>query len=196
MMYALHSNHVFNNNEIITDFEEALQAQEERKKGSRISPTIKCPVEGLYYFDVASYSSQVQRYYSLFGRDKVKVILFDDFSTNTEMVFREVLRFLGVNENVRTEFKVLNASKTTRTSWLKRFTIDPPQWIKTTGQFLFPHQTRRRDFLMYWLWRINTKKIKRKELDADLRKRLIEQFRPEIESLQTVLDRDLSQWLL
>lgn len=33
MMYALHSNHVFNDNENITDFEEALNAQAERKKG-------------------------------------------------------------------------------------------------------------------------------------------------------------------
>src|SRR4030095_12488986 len=33
MMYALHSNHVFNDNETIRDFEEELKQQEERKRG-------------------------------------------------------------------------------------------------------------------------------------------------------------------
>ncbi|MFI5136136.1 MAG: sulfotransferase, partial [Chitinophagales bacterium] len=55
-LYSLHSNHVFNQNEIISDFAEAWKAAPERKAGNKISPVIKCPVEGLYYTEIGKYA--------------------------------------------------------------------------------------------------------------------------------------------
>lgn len=195
MMYALHSNHVFNNNEIIDDFEEALNAQEDRRKGLRISSTIKCPVEGLYYFEVASYYHQVKRYLELFGKAQVKIILFDDLAGNTNGVYDDILKFLEVSDYKPAGFKVFNSSKTTRSSWIKQLTINAPSWLKGAGQWLFPHQSKRRDLLMFWLWKLNTREVKRKELDPGLRKQLTEKFRNEIINLQSLIGRDLTHWL-
>lgn len=195
MLYALHSNHVFNDNEIIADFEEALSAEEDRKKGKRISPVIKGPVEGLYYSEIVKYAEQVQRYYEVFAKEKVKVILFDDFIVDTKRVFTDLLRFLEVDESYKPEFKTHNASKTVKSSALKKFTIDPPSWLKRIGRKIFPHQSKRRDVLMHLLWKINTREELRKALAPELRFRLIQEFTPGIRKLEKVIDRDLSAWL-
>ena len=195
MMYALHGNHVFNNNELIADFEEALNAQDDRKRGLRISSTIKSPVEALFYFDIASYSEQVSRYFNVFGKENVHVTLFDDFIANTPEVYRDILRFLKVDQYLPAEFKIFNSSKETRSNMLKQLTIDAPAWAKRTGRWLFPHQSRQRDWLMYWLWKINTKKTVREKMDRQLEKKLKTYFRKEILNLQSLLARDLSHWL-
>lgn len=194
MMYALHSNHVFNDNEIITDFETALQASEERKKGLRISESIKCPVEGLYYFDVAAYSIQVKRYFDLFGKTRVKVILFDDFIADTHRVYADLLKFIGVDPVFPPGFKIYNASKTTRSSWLKKLTVHAPGWLKSFGRRLFPHQSIQRDKLMFWLWKLNTEEKARPALDPALRNRLAEQMKTEVDTLEKLLDTDLTRW--
>lgn len=195
MIYALHSNHVFNDNEIITDFEEALNAQEDRKRGLRISKVIKCPVEGLYYFDIGEYYEQVKRYIDVFGFERVRVILYDEFAADTRQVYLSVLDFLGLDHSFIPEFEVYNASKATRSSWLKRMTIDAPSFLKAAGKFLFPHQTKRRDWLMYWLWKINTRRSERSEMNPALRRQLLERFKPGIHQLEVLLNRDLSFWL-
>ena len=195
MLHALHSNHVFNDNETIADFETALNAEENRKQGRQISAVIKCPVEGLYYSDVAMYSEQVQRYYDVFGKEKVKVILFDDFVSDTKKIYGDILLYLEVDEKVLPEFKIVNANKTTKSEMLKRLTTAPPQWMKVIGKKIFPHQSKRRDLLMQWLWTVNTKEKERKKIDPQLRKKLVMQFTPEILKLGKVIDRDLSLWL-
>jgi hypothetical protein len=195
MIYALHSNHVFNNNEIITDFEEALNAQEDRKLGLRISKVIKCPVEGLYYFDIGEYYEQVKRYTDVFGSDRVKIILYDEFAADTRQVYTSVVEFIGVDHSFIPEFEVYNANKTTRSDWLKRMTIAAPSFLKSAGKLLFPHQSKRRDYLMYWLWKMNTRRLKRTEMNPALRKQLTERFKPGIHQLEALLKRDLSLWL-
>jgi hypothetical protein len=196
MMYALHSNHIYSGNENILDFEKALAAEEARKTGKMIPENIRCAIEGLFYKSVASYSRQVKKYFDVFGNEKVKVILFDDFVNQTATVFKEVLEFLEVDINFAPEFKAFNISKTTRSNVLKKITTNPPQFVKHVGRILFPHQSAQRDWLMRKLWKLNSKKIIRKEMDAELRRKIISDLTPEIIQLQQMLNRDLSHWLL
>ncbi len=194
MLYALHSNHVFNDNESILDFKEALDAQADRKKGLRIAPFVKCPIEGLFYYEVAAYGSQVQRYLELFGNNRVKVILFDDFIHDTERIYLEVLSFLHVDAILPSAFAVYNASKETRSSFVKRMVVQTPYWIKAAGKWVFPHQTKRRDWLMYWLWRLNSKQTVRPPLSKALRDVITANMKAEIDLLQQLIGRDLSRW--
>jgi hypothetical protein len=194
MLYALHSNHVFNDNEQIHDFKAALLAQADRKKGLQIAPLIKCPVEGLYYYDVAAYGKQVQRYLELFGTEKVKVILFDDFIHDTKATYQEVLTFLEVDEFLPETFVIHNANKSARSSFVKRMTIQTPHWIKATGKWFFPHQTKRRDLLMYWLWKLNSKPVNRPPLSKAIHDEVTEVMKVEMFLLQQLIGRDLTHW--
>ena len=194
MLYSLHSNHVFNQNEIIPDFEEAWNAVAERKSGKRISKVIKCPVEGLYYTEIGKYSEQLQRYYDVFGRDKVKVILFEEFKSNTKAVYSDLLKFLEVDVSIIPELKVYNSSKTIRSSWMRNMTVNAPQWMRKTGRTIFPHQSGRRDWLMKTLWKINTKEAEKKKLSSSLRSILLNHYQDDIQRLENLIGRDLSIW--
>jgi hypothetical protein len=51
-------------------------------------------------------------------------------------------------------------------------------------------------FLFYdKLERLNTTKSKRAPLDPALRMRMLEHFRPDIEKLSRLIERDLSKWM-
>ncbi|MGH9878209.1 MAG: sulfotransferase [Nitrososphaerales archaeon] len=49
------------------------------------------------YVELGKYYEQVKRYFDVFGRTRVKVIIFEEFITHEEETVNEVLRFLGVN---------------------------------------------------------------------------------------------------
>jgi hypothetical protein len=194
MLYSLHSNYVFNQNEIIVDFEEAWNATADRKAGKKISEVIKCPIEGLYYTEIGKYSEQVQRYYDVFGKEKVKVILFEDFRSNTKAVYSDLLNFLGVDESIISEFKVYNPSKRIRSSWVRSITVNAPQWMRKTGRALFPHQSGRRDWLMKTLWQINTREAEKKKLSSSLRSVVMNHYKEDIYQLEKLIECDLSIW--
>jgi hypothetical protein len=65
------------------------------------------------YVELGMYSQQVQRYFDVFGRDKVKVVIYEDeFKSITNETVNDVIRFLGLNESVSEEItqKIFNTS--------------------------------------------------------------------------------------
>jgi hypothetical protein len=53
----------------------------------------------ILYVEYGLYSEQVKRYFDIFGRSQVKVMIFEEFVRNTKDTFREVLGFLGLNRD-------------------------------------------------------------------------------------------------
>lgn len=195
MLYALHSNHVFNDNEIITDFEAAVNAVEDRRQGRLISPVIHCPIEGLYYTDIGSYAQQVKRYFEVFGAENVSVILFDDLKNDTSKVYHDILEFLNVSTAFKPKFKIYNSGKQVKSDALKRWMLHGPEWLKGAANKLLPHQSPARDKLNTWLWQINTKAMERKPIRPEFREKLKQHFSADILELQQLIGRDLHSWL-
>jgi hypothetical protein len=52
------------------------------------------------YVEFGMYYEQVKRYFDIFGREQVKVIIFEEFAQHTVQTVNEVLAFLGVNHTV------------------------------------------------------------------------------------------------
>ena len=93
MIFALHSESLYNGNEDLEDFEAALDAEVDRKAGRRIPRRAHLP-DGLLYREVANYPDQVERYLQAFGRRAVHVVLFDDFVSDTARTYQSTLEFL------------------------------------------------------------------------------------------------------
>jgi hypothetical protein len=55
---------------------------------------------------------------SIVPSGQVKLILLDDFATAPQRVYAEVLRFLGLPHDGRSEFPRLNEGKAARIEWL------------------------------------------------------------------------------
>jgi len=192
MIYALHSQFLYDGHEDIEKFKDALEAEEDRKRRLRI-PNGCQVVEGLFYREVPKFSVQVRRYFDVFGRDNVHIIIFDDFKANTPRVYKNTLRFLGVDDSFKPEFKVINPNKVVRSKALREFIHDPSPMARKMGKYLIPKPLRQQ--IIKGLQRINTKHVPRPPMDPELRRQLQEEFKPEVEKLSELLGRDLTYWV-
>jgi hypothetical protein len=128
MMHSLHSRHLLIAVENIDDFHAALAAEEERKQGLR-PPARPYPAETLLYREMATYRPQVQRYFDVFGRQSVHVIVFDDFTNDTARVYRETCEFLGVSPDFQPKFPVINANKGARSQTVRKALRSSPSGL-------------------------------------------------------------------
>src|SRR5262249_26128809 len=120
MMYSLHSQRVYNDNENLVKFEEALAAEADRRQGKRLYQSALNTM-GFFYRAAATYTPQVQRYFAVFGREQVHVIIFDDFKDATAEVYRQTCEFLEVDPQFQPEFRIVNANKGVHSTALRSF---------------------------------------------------------------------------
>jgi hypothetical protein len=191
MMYSLHSQYLFESNEDLADFAEALAAEEDRSQGRRLPPDSNYR-EGLLYRRVASFAMQVRRYLDVFPREHVQIIDFDDFSRDTPRVFAEVLEFLHVDSSFRCEFEVRNPNKQVRSRFLHSFLNNPGTLSILLGRLL-PKSLRRS--LVSRLKRANSPTAPRPPLLPELREQLNHEFAAQIKELGAMVGKDFSKWL-
>lgn len=194
MVYSFHSQLVFNGDEPIEDFEKALDAETSRREGKLIPPYYRCPLQAFFYSSVAKYYEQVLRYKSVFPEHKVHIVFFEDFKADTEKEYRNLLKFLALDEIIPDSFDVINSNKALRSRTYLQFLMSPPGFIKVFGRFFFPHHSKRRAWLMKKLWNFNAKKKPRPQLTDALKQRLVNIYKDDIEKLGKLLNRDLSNW--
>jgi hypothetical protein len=186
-------------NEHLPTFRAALAAEHDRRAGRRIGRRTYLS-QGLVYHEVACFTEQVRRYVDLFGRERVHVILYDDFATKTARVYGEVLDFLGVDSTrVPESFPVINgnvSAKTVRSSLIRNVLSDP--LVRGTAIALSSRLPR--PFLSALqnvearLTQMNHRHVERPLVDEDLQEQLRIDFTPEIERLSELLGRDLTYW--
>ena len=188
MLYSQHSQFLYNGNEDIEDFSEALAAEPERKAGKRI-PKSAHLVDGLFYSETVQYAEQLGRYFERFGRDNVHIILYDDFRADLPGTYRKLLQSLGVRDDFLPEFAVVNPNKRARSALLRNFVQEPPESIKRLSRVFFPRSLRQR--VMKGLDQANIRYEARAPLDPELKGELEHRFAPEVEKLERLLGRDL-----
>ena len=192
VMHAQHSQLLFNAAEDIPDFADALAAEPARRLGERLPPG---PIrrETLYYRESVRFAEQLERYFDAFGRDRVHVILYDDFRDRTRQSYAATLSFLGVDESFEPRVEVVNANRRVRSTVLQRLIFQPPRPMLGTVRVLrrFPLVHRTRAMLL----RMNSRAQRRTAMDPKLRAQLTEEFAPEVQRLASLIDRDLSAWM-
>jgi hypothetical protein len=196
MLYSLYYQFRFDGNEHLPTFEEALAAEDDRRAGRRMTRQTYL-AQGLVYRDTARYTEQVGRYFDVFGRERVQVIIYDELAADARGVYRRALEFLGVDASrIETDFQVINGNKSVKYSALRGLLNDP--LVRSTAVaigrrlprpvFAALHNVERR------LWKINSRPEKRPPLAAEVRAQLQREFAPEVERLSELLGRDLTYW--
>lgn len=191
MLYSLHSENLYGFHEDINDFEMALEAEHDRKLGFRIPKDAK-QIDAVFYRDVGSYTEQVQRYFKVFGRENVHVILYDDFNHSVPCVYRESLRFLKVDDGFQPNFDITNPNKRPRIRVFQRVLTSKRSPVFRIGMWMTPFRYRRA--IRRVIQKLNTKYLPRPQMDPELRERLSAEFAPEVERLSDLLGRDLTHW--
>lgn len=190
-LYSYHSATQFALGEHHKNFEKALEAEKNRRRGLDLSKRVISP-PWLFYFEFVKYSEQLRRFQNYFDKDQIKIIIFDDFKANTPDVFRNILSFLGVNSDFSPTFEIVNPNKQISWPFLKKYTLDSPYFRKTLRLF-FSDESYAGMKNFY-----KTKMVRHKPrptLDEALRTKLMKKIKPEIEDFSKALDLDLvTRW--
>ena len=173
--------------EDIADFHAAVSASDDRRMGRRMPPRgIRAWLD---YTGNAKYAPHVQRWLDTFGRDRVKVLLLEDLIKRPAETYREVLAFLGVDQDFLPEFRVHNEAPPRGV--LERFITAAYQQpaLKRVASTLFPYSVRRQ--FISGVRKVDNARAKPDPRDLELRAT----FRPEVQQLATLIGRDLSHWM-
>jgi hypothetical protein len=181
---------VFEGEEDIMNFEEAWRAEPDRRAGKRIPFSCTAPRK-LLYSEWGNLGGQVDRLFSIAGREIIKIILFDDFARDTKIIYEEVLAFLGLPTDHRAHFPRVNEGKTVRWTGLQLklgYCAGQVRRIKAklgmTAEFGL--------FNQFLKW--NSERGKRTPCSKAFRAELGEYYRSEINKLSDLLGRNLSGW--
>jgi hypothetical protein len=101
-LHSLHLQFVQIYVETESDFRKALELEDSRREGRNLSRYSYWP-QALMYSQYVRYVEQLRRFESRFGRERLLVLVYDDFRSDNEAVVRRVLRFLQVDDSVPIE---------------------------------------------------------------------------------------------
>jgi hypothetical protein len=195
MVASMHAQLLYWSEETVADFEEAWRLQERRRRGHDI-PRRSRGAFLLQYGEVGRFGTQVQRLLATFPRSQVKLILYDDFAASPQAVYDDVIAFLELPHDGRTEFPRINESKRVRLPWLRNFYRKPPPPLRSAVRRI--KQVIGGDAISSVKEKIvsaNTVWEGREPLSPRFRAELVEVFRPEVELLSRLVGRDLSHWV-
>jgi hypothetical protein len=178
------------------DFRKALELVEARRGGSKIPRGCISP-EPLLYFDHVRYVEQLERFHAVVPRDRVLVLIYEDFRHDNRETVAEILRFLGADDRIPIEPVETKPLKAVRSQALRRLADSArtarlhPADAKPLGKLvaaltpaaLLDERFRAR-------WRALVYKAPPPP-DQELMRELRARFKPEVEALSDYLGRDL-----
>lgn len=190
MLYSYHGQNMLAMQEDIEDFPQAYAAAAARMRGERLPRWCVMP-QGLYYPEVARYTAQVARYFDVFGRDRVHVMLYDDFRRDADGEFAKVLTFLGVDARFRVPFRAINSHREVRCKRLQGETQLPSLPLRALLAML---PDKAAYLALAGLALVNSRPAHRAPLPAEFAARLRAEFADEVAALGELLGRDLGHW--
>lgn len=164
----------------VLSFENAVSQEAVRKKQN-------------YHFDFfyvgrGFYYEQVRAY--LMNFRNVKIYLFEELKHDPDSVISDLLGFLEVDRNVNLKIqKKHNFSGVPTVQYFDNL-IFKDNAIKTIVKKILPSSVRKN--IAFVLSRVN---LKKGNMDSEIRAKLIEMYREDMEKLSLLIDRDLSSWM-
>lgn len=178
--------------EPISDFAKALAAEDQRIADGY------APV--WHYRNRGYYHKQLQHYFRLFDRERIHVMLYDDFSRAPLAQIEALFRFLEVDPafipDMSQHLNVSGKPRIEARSWLLDDLLNTSNPFKACAKRVLPHSALR--LVRSLILRCNSKHTVSPSpgpLPPDMRRQLQEGFRSDILKLQDLIDRDLSEWL-
>ena len=141
----------------------------------------------------SSTSDNLKRYYDIFDKDQLKIILFDDLKANPETVVTELIQFLEVDPSFIPD-----------TSTIYNEGGVPKRKFLQIAYRVFAGNRKVKNFLKTYLpgslvTSANTMRRKNLQkapaLELHVRKEIIDYYRDDILRVQDIINQDLSNWL-
>ncbi|MEM6561115.1 MAG: sulfotransferase domain-containing protein, partial [Planctomycetota bacterium] len=188
-----HKQLVYSGGEPLMNFEEALAAEPARSAGERLPPGVRVR-ESLRYRWAFDFAQHLEPWIDAFGRERVLVLIFDDFLADVSAEYAKALNFLQVDTAFRPGFPVHNETSTRelRNLGLRRWLLRQPPVVYRLGMAVPVRWRHKAGKLAAWLTR--SKSVRPDPVLPETRSALRTHFAPGVERLSAMLDRDLTHW--
>lgn len=165
-------------------FEESILAEESRKQENWHFD--------YFYTDKGYYYEQVKDYLDNF--DDVKIVFYDTLEKNPDKLLEDIYAFLTVDVIEKKEMIRRNQSGEMKVKWFKKIITTRKNPVLNFFRKGLNRETKKklRNWVKDKLLRYNLKKT---EMDPKTRQLLINKYKQDIVKLQTIVQRDLSDWL-
>jgi len=181
------------------DFEKAWRLQGARLRGEHIPLNSREP-RHLLYKEVCSWGPQVERLLNAAPEGSVKVLIMEEFFKDPDRGYRDVLNFLGVSVIPLEHYPKVNESKQVKSLWLLKASRDlPRRYPEAFGaakRMVNALGLRPGRSLYQYTRKGNVSNKARPAMSHAFRKELNDEFRPDVQRLESILGRSLkSIWL-
>lgn len=177
--YSQFLHHVRDGLEFTDDFFEAFWGEEERL---HLGPF-------WHYRKMGFYAEQVKKYIDLFGRDKIKVIKFEDFKKNPNRVKTEICEFLGIEmSKIQPSDMQHNKTGVPKNKLIHRFFL-------TFSRIPYARDIKKR-IPEAWLnifKKVKSKNLSRPSLDADKKRKILKLYQEDIRQLEKITGDSFSE---
>lgn len=165
--------------EPLDDFVVAYRECEQRRQAGWGDPHVEYDLRGYYV-------RYLKRYWQTFGREQLRVYLYDDLQADPVAMMQDIYRFIGVDPSFTPEVSIhYNQAMLPRSQRIGK-AMRTQHFLKKMVKKLLPSPVRRK------IWGLNRT---RPHLPADIRQELTAGHADEIRELEDLLGRDLSGWL-
>jgi hypothetical protein len=192
LLRSLHQHYLHALYEDQADLEAAWRLQEQRRESRQIPRLCRQP-KLLQYRELCLLGEQLERVYRIFPKEQVKVVFFDDFVQDTAGVYREVLAFLGIDDDGRREFAKVNEARSLH-PWMRRIL----SWVLPMS--LRNNYTKLRfvpglAFIPVLIEKLLKRPNKPRQLSEAFKAELKAVFAEDIAKLSRLTGRNLDHWL-
>lgn len=167
-------------------FAEAIEQEDRRKADGWFF--------GHLYREGGCYAPQLKRYYELFPRDQIRVILYEDWNNSPQTVLGELFEFLGVDAGFVPEIRRNNVTLLPSCRWFDRLARRAAMANSQVWQ-LVPAALRKAVASCLQAANSRYNLYAPPSLDPELLIRMTEAYSEDIFELQHIIGRNLSQWL-
>jgi hypothetical protein len=189
MVHSWHSQMVWMGNEPIEDFATAWQMQPKRRRGEGAAKWCPDP-RLLLYGEICRVGEQLERLYSQVPPERVLVLFLEDVRADPRRAYLRVLDLLGVPDDGRDEFPVVNRAHAPRFQQLRGMV---KYLAVLRRRFRIP---RFRTGAVAAIHTLNLRRAQVAPLSEAMRRELIDYFRDDVARLARLTGRDLDHWLL
>lgn len=208
LLPSLHQRLLFICDETEKDFARAWALAPERALGKHVPATCIAP-EWLQYPEIGRLGSYVEKFFAAVGRERCLVVLFDDFVSDPAATYRQVLTFLGLPDDKRTDFSPQRSSLGYKIGWLQRLLKRPPTRVRVVmGGEKLRQRIKKIDsngpepWLVRLILRIRRRLLNWNEaaapdltLSPEMQAEIRRALSNDVAHLARLLGRDLSHWL-
>jgi hypothetical protein len=125
MLPSLHQRLLLLGDETVTDFAEAWALAPARAQGKQV-PRTCVDARWLQYPEIGRLGKYIEQFFAAVGRERCLVVVLDDLIADPAATYREVLEFLGLANDERSDFPRHRASLGFKIGWLQRLLKRPP----------------------------------------------------------------------